>query len=79
MMIDLSPQPQDKSSGAAELHPGPRHDATPADERMKPGDGNARWRSAHDRAEAAVQRLSRWAGPAALIIALGMIGWLVLG
>jgi hypothetical protein len=74
-MIDLSPQPQDKSQGAAELNPGPTHDAIPGRSGEKTARDNS-WRQlSHESAEAGVQWLSRWAGPAALIIALGAIGW----
>ena len=77
-MIDLSPQPQDKKSGSADLHPGPRHDPTTAPlDRKMPGDAS-RWQFPHEGAEAAIQLLSRWAGPAALIVALIAIGWLLL-
>lgn len=76
-MIDLSPQPQDKSSGTAELHPLPRHDPVPG----HPGGkiDTAWWQLSHDRAEAGLQMLSRWAGPVALIVALGTLGWFLFG
>lgn len=32
----------------------------------------------HERAETFVQRLSRWAGPAALILTLCLIGWWII-
>lgn len=74
-MIDLSPQPQDKSATSAELHSSPVHDI--------PGRGivdDARQQPlTHERAEAGVQFLSRWAGPAILLIAIVAIGWLLLG
>jgi len=74
-MIDLSPQPRDKGADAAP--PPPRHDLVPgrADGREK-----ARgWRAfPHEHAEAAVQRLSRWAGPVALLATLLLLGlWLI--
>lgn len=75
-MIDLSPQPQDKSSATTELHP--RHDpigAAPVETVRNRG----WWPFTHAEAEAGVELLSRWAGPAALALALGIIGWWLLG
>jgi len=75
-MIDLSPQPQEKSSGSAELQP--RHDpAVTAPPPASPG--RAWWPFTHDEAEAGVETLSRWAGPIALVVALGLIGWWLIG
>lgn len=73
-MIDLSPQPHDKSAAPADLHSPPVRDLP---ERVLAED--ARQPFAHERAEAAVQFLSRWAGPAILLLAIGTIGWLLLG
>jgi len=78
-MIDLSPQPQDKSQAAADLTPAPSHDAIPGRGGEKTAHGGP-WRYlSHECAEAGVQLLSRWAGPAALIMALGAIGWFFFG
>ncbi|HKY79941.1 MAG TPA: hypothetical protein VJM09_00535 [Sphingobium sp.] len=77
-MIDLSPQPQDKSSGTAELRT-PRHDAVPGCEADQPSQGPRRRHLSYEHAEAGIQRLSRWAGPAVLLVALGAIGWLLFG
>ena len=75
-MIDLSPQSQDKVSGAAELHPVPRHDAAPGDRNVR----RSPWRHfSHDHAEAGVQLLSRWAGPVVLVAAILFLGWLLIG
>ncbi|HEX7741538.1 MAG TPA: hypothetical protein VF442_03740 [Sphingobium sp.] len=74
-MVDLSPQPQDKSSGAADFHPSPQHDAVPESKSEKTGRSGVWWLISHDGAEAGVQLLSRWAGVVALIAALGAIGW----
>lgn len=77
-MIDLSPQPRDKSSGTAELHPPPRHDVVGGSNGKKATRGGP-WRLiSHEGAEAGVQLLSRWAGPVVLIAAVGAIGWFLL-
>ncbi|KKW93066.1 MULTISPECIES: hypothetical protein [Sphingobium] len=74
-MIDLSPQPRDKGSGTA--HPAPRHDAV--DRNGKEDRSSlAWWRHSHIWAETAIQRLSRWAGPVALALTLGLLGWWII-
>ncbi|WP_375195435.1 hypothetical protein [Sphingobium sp.] len=73
-MIDLSPHPHDKGSDTA---PPPRHDLVPghAERREKKRDWG---QFSHEHAEAAVQRLSRWAGPVALLAVLLLLGlWLI--
>jgi hypothetical protein len=77
-MIDLSPQPHDESSSAAELHSKPRPDpilAAPP-ETVRP---RGSWAFTHDQGEAAIQLLSRWAGPLALLISVILLGWWLLG
>lgn len=72
-MIDLSPQPQDKASDAADISPGPRHDpivATPSEEQQ-----HRAWLFSHENAEAGIQLLSRWAGPFVLVVTLCILGW----
>lgn len=78
-MIDLSPQPHDPGSAADTAHSIPRHDPLPQEQ-----GGNrssARFFSLQ-RAEGAIQLLSRWAGPAALVLTLVLtlllIGWLII-
>ena len=71
-MIDLSPQPQDKSPGSADLQS--RHDpivSSPIETTPNRGP----WPFTYDEAEAGIELLSRWAGPAALVIMLALIGW----
>lgn len=70
-MIDLSPQPQDRAGTA---HAPPRHDDLPIEEEKS----RSRWHLTHDSADAAIQRLSRWAGPAALAAALCLLGWWII-
>jgi hypothetical protein len=76
-MIDLSPQPHEDSATTAELRPAarqsPTRDLGPAGEQ-----GSGRWWLAHDRAEAGVQLLSRWAGPFIFIAAIGALAWFLL-
>ncbi|WP_022683985.1 hypothetical protein [Sphingobium bisphenolivorans] len=74
-MIDLSPHPRD--SGGGETAPvAPQHDPITPD----PAHTSSRWsnRFSHERAERAVQLVSRWAGPFALLATLILIGWIVI-
>ncbi|EQB12294.1 hypothetical protein L288_02720 [Sphingobium quisquiliarum P25] len=74
----MSPDTHDKASPAAELQGAPRHDAISPD--VSGQDRPARWwHMSHDRAEAGVQLLSRWAGPAVLALAIAAIGWWIFG
>ncbi|WP_313807571.1 hypothetical protein [Sphingobium sp.] len=76
-MIDLSPQPQDKGSGSGAAHPAPGSDPVrhEREERKRVG---PRWLPTHDVAEGAVRRLSRWAGPVALLATLCLLGWWII-
>lgn len=78
-MIDLSPHTHDKTADPVEVGPIPRHD--PAGDRPEGemAGGAFPRRFTHERAEGAIQLLSRWAGPAALVGALAVIGWLLFG
>jgi len=71
-MIDLSPQPQDKSPGSADLQP--RHDPIVSSP-IETTPNRGLWPFTYDEAEAGIELLSRWAGPAALVIMLALIGW----
>ncbi|MFC4596092.1 hypothetical protein [Sphingobium sp. EP60837] len=71
-MIDLSPQPQDKSSGPTELQP--RHDPAIIAP-VKTSQSRGWWPLTHDEAENGIELLSRWAGPAVLLIVLALISW----
>ncbi|WP_037446455.1 hypothetical protein [Sphingobium chlorophenolicum] len=76
-MIDLSPQPQDKG-GASKAAPSVPHHDLVRPEQGKAQDAPSRWRFPHDEAEAAIQRLSRWAGPLALLLTLCLLGWWII-
>lgn len=73
-MIDLSPDSHDNGPATAELQSRPRHD--PLTAASEEAVGSERWRYlSHERAESAVQWLSRWAGPAVLAGAVAAIIW----
>ncbi|BAI96748.1 hypothetical protein Sj15T_12040 [Sphingobium sp. TA15] len=77
-MIDLSPQPQDKGSSANTAPSAPRHD--PVHRESMDGEGpHSRWHFPQEQIEAAIQRLSRWAGPFALLTTLLLLGWWIIG
>ncbi|UZW55990.1 hypothetical protein NUH86_04140 [Sphingobium sp. JS3065] len=76
-MIDLSPQPQDKG-GVAKVPPSVARPDPVHPERGKKGNGRVRWNFPHDEAEVAIQRISRWAGPVALLLALCLLGWWII-
>ncbi|GFZ88064.1 hypothetical protein GCM10019071_17080 [Sphingobium fuliginis] len=77
-MIDLSPQPQDKGSGAKAAPAAPQHDPVQTNSRE---DGNPAswWHVPQEQMEGAIQRLSRWAGPFALLATLFLLGWWIIG
>src|SRR3546814_13324501 len=77
-MIDLSPQPQDKGSGANTAPSAPRHD--PVHRESMDGEGpHSRWHFPQEQIETAIQRLSRWAGPFALLTTLLLMRWWIIG
>ncbi|WP_041390310.1 hypothetical protein [Sphingobium chlorophenolicum] len=81
-MIDLSPQPQDKGGASKAVPSVPQHDLVRPEqgkaEQGKAQDAQSRWRFPHDEGEAAIQRLSRWAGPLALLLTLCLLGWWII-
>jgi len=76
-MIDLSPQPQDKSSGTKAPPSALQHDPVLHDNVDRKG-SRPWWQIPHEEAEAAIQRLSRWAGPIALLLTLCLLGWWII-
>ncbi|WP_242122694.1 hypothetical protein [Sphingobium sp. Sx8-8] len=75
-MIDLSPQPRDKGSGPAPSTT-PHHDPLPGQTGSQEKT-RSWWYFSHEHAELAVQRFSRWAGPAVLLMTLLLLGlWLI--
>ncbi|WP_176595815.1 MULTISPECIES: hypothetical protein [Sphingobium] len=76
-MIDLSPQPQDKGNGAKAASATPQHDPVLHDAAEKES-GRSWRRFPQEDMEAAIQLLSRWAGPFALIATLVLLGWWII-
>lgn len=76
-MIDLSSEPKDDESDLNEARP-PRHDLVPAS-LGSTGTTQPKWPFTHEQAEAVIQFLSRWAGPAVLIAAVVAIARLLTG
>ena len=77
-MIDLSSKSQEKRRDAKMASAPPQHDPVRGDS----VDGDAlpsRWHFPHEQMEAAIQRLSRWAGPFALLVTLLLLGWWITG
>ena len=70
-MIDLSPQPQDKTADTTELSVAPRHD--PAIKTSSPKKHFQLF--TYENAETGIQFCSRWAGPIVLLATLGLLGW----
>lgn len=76
-MTDLPPQVDDKSPATVGLRTTPRHDDVSGS--TVDHSSLARWRLlSAERAEAGVELLSRWAGPATLVIAVvGVVWWII--
>ncbi|NIJ16216.1 hypothetical protein [Sphingobium vermicomposti] len=73
-MTDLPPEADDKSPTTIGLQVTPRHDNISVN--TIDHSSSARWRIlSAERAEAGIELLSRWAGPAALITAVAGIAW----
>jgi len=73
-MVELFPPPFDESPDAKTARPLPQHDRV-----ASTGDGNLeRPLSTWESLDGYISLFSRWAGPIALIAALGLIGWLFL-
>ncbi len=71
-MIDLSPQPQDKTAETTKLSAAPRHDPATKAPVSKRHHFSL---FTYETAEAGVQLFSRWAGPSILFATLGLLGW----
>ncbi|MCK0531332.1 hypothetical protein [Sphingobium agri] len=70
-MIDLSPQPQDKTADTTELSAAPRHDSA-----IKTSSSKKHFQLfTYENAETGIQFCSRWAGPIVLLATLGLLGW----
>lgn len=73
-MVELFPPPFDESPDAQAARPLPQHDRA-----VSTSNGNReRPLSTMESLDSYISLFSRWAGPAALIAALGLIGWLFL-
>lgn len=77
-MAELFPPPQDHGTGRAERIVRPRRDPVARDEREKPG-LLMRTPFPHQWAERTIAFVSRWAGPAALLTTVALLGWWLFG
>jgi len=73
-MIDLSSKSHEQGQDGKKASVAPQHD--PVHGESISGEARpSRWHFPHERMEAGIQRISRWAGPLALIATLLLLGW----